>query len=107
LEYEILRMVIPLGDVFVFASDGILESMNAHEVQSGFERLVETLSALPPSTSSKAMCAASLSATDKFSGRPEEPHDHRTLIVLGVNGKQSRSSLKKTTTTEPPNACRN
>jgi sigma-B regulation protein RsbU (phosphoserine phosphatase) len=91
LEYEILRMEIRPGDVLIFASDGILESMNAHEEQFGFERLVETLRPLPPSTSSKALCAAILAATDEFSGRPEEPHDDRTLIVLRVNGNHSRS----------------
>lgn len=90
LEYEILRVEIQPGDIFIFASDGILESMNAHEEQFGFERLVETLRTLPLSTSSKAMCAAILAATDKFSGRPEEPHDDRTLIVLRVNGGHSR-----------------
>lgn len=90
LEYEILRVEIQPGDIFIFASDGILESMNAHEEQFGFERLVETLRTLPLSTSSKAMCAAILAATDKFSGRPEEPHDDRTLIVLRVHGGHSR-----------------
>jgi sigma-B regulation protein RsbU (phosphoserine phosphatase) len=85
LEYETLRVEIQPGDIFIFASDGILESMNAHEEQFGFERLAETLYALPSGTSSKAMCAAILAATDKFSGRPEEPHDDRTLIVLRVN----------------------
>jgi hypothetical protein len=87
-----------------FRADGILESMNAHEERFGFERLAETLYTLPSSTSCKAMCAAILAATDKFSGRPEEPHDDRTLIVLRVNGNHSRSSLK--TTTEPPDPCR-
>ncbi|MGA7855540.1 MAG: SpoIIE family protein phosphatase [Candidatus Acidiferrales bacterium] len=91
LEYEILRVEIQPGDVLIFASDGILESMNAHEEQFGFERLVDTLRTLPPSTSSKAVCAAILAATDKFSGRPEEPHDDRTLIVLRINGSQARS----------------
>lgn len=90
LEYEILRMEIQPGDILIFASDGILESMNSHEEQFGFERLVDTLRTLPPGTSSKAMCAAILAATDKFSGRPEEPHDDRTLIVLRVNGSHSR-----------------
>jgi phosphoserine phosphatase RsbU/P len=106
LEYEILRLNIQPGDVLIFASDGILESMNAHEEQFGFERLADTLRTLPPSTSSKAMCAAILAATDKFSGRPEEPHDDRTLIVVRVNGNRSGFSVKTPTTIETPNACR-
>lgn len=90
LEYEILRLEIQPRDILIFASDGILESMNAHEEQFGFERLVDTLRRLPPSTSSKSMCAAILAATDKFSGRPEEPHDDRTLIVLRLDGNPAK-----------------
>jgi serine phosphatase RsbU (regulator of sigma subunit) len=71
--------------IFVFASDGILESMNAHEEQFGFERLAETLPTVRPDTSSGHLCTAILAATDKFSGRPEEPHDDRTLVILRIN----------------------
>ena len=69
-------------DIFVFASDGI---MNAHEEQFGFERLAETLRTMRPDTSSGHICTAILAATDKFSGRPEEPHDDRTLVILRIN----------------------
>jgi phosphoserine phosphatase RsbU/P len=92
LEYETLRVAAKPGDIIIFASDGILESMNAVEEQFGFERLVETLRTLQPGTSSKAVCAAILAATDKFSGRPEEPHDDRTLIVLRITGTRSQVS---------------
>jgi sigma-B regulation protein RsbU (phosphoserine phosphatase) len=85
LEYEILQLAVQPQDVFIFASDGILETMNAHEEQFGFERLAETLRTLDPGTSSKGICSATLAATDRFSGRPEEPHDDRTLVVLRIN----------------------
>ena len=85
LDYEILELAGQPQDVFIFASDGITESMNAHEEQFGFERLAETVRTLEPGTSSKAICSAMLAATDRFSGRPEEPHDDRTLVVLRIN----------------------
>jgi phosphoserine phosphatase RsbU/P len=84
LDYEILQLPIQPQDVFIFASDGILESMNAHEEQFGFERLAETVRTLDPGATPNEISAAILAATDKFSGRPEEPHDDRTLIVLRV-----------------------
>jgi phosphoserine phosphatase RsbU/P len=83
-EYETLQITAQPADVLIFASDGILESMNAHDEEFGFPRLAELLRKLPPGTSSKDISAAILNATDKFSGRPEEPHDDRTLVVLRV-----------------------
>jgi phosphoserine phosphatase RsbU/P len=85
LDYEILEFATQPQDIFVFASDGILESMNAHEEQFGFERLAETLRTVRTDTSSGHICTAILAATDKFSGRPEEPHDDRTLAILRIN----------------------
>lgn len=51
LDYEILEFATQPQDIFVFASDGVLESMNAHEEQFGFERLAETLRTVRPDMS--------------------------------------------------------
>jgi sigma-B regulation protein RsbU (phosphoserine phosphatase) len=56
LDYEILELATQPQDIFVFASDGILESMNAHEEQFGFKRLAETLRTMRPDTSSRHIC---------------------------------------------------
>jgi sigma-B regulation protein RsbU (phosphoserine phosphatase) len=85
LKYEILQLTVQPQDVMIFASDGILETMNAHEEQFGFERLAETLRTLDPGTSPTGICSATLAATDRFNGRPEEPHDDRTLVVLRIH----------------------
>jgi phosphoserine phosphatase RsbU/P len=85
-EYDILQLTLLPQDLLIFASDGILESMNAHDQEFGFDRLAELLRTVKSSASSKDICAAILSATDRFSGRPEEPHDDRTLVVLRVTG---------------------
>ena len=84
MDYGILQLPILPQDVFIFASDGILESMNAYEEQFLFERLAEKVQTLDPGATPKQISAALLAATDKFSGRPEVPHDDRTLIVLRV-----------------------
>ena len=70
------------GDIVILASDGILESMNTEGELFGFDRLVTVLNGLDPKVSSAEVSAAILVATDAFSGRPAEPHDDRTLIVL-------------------------
>ncbi len=85
-EYEILQLAMQPQDLLIFASDGILESMNVHEEEFGFDRLAKVLRKVKLGTSTKYICAAILSATDSFSGRPEEPHDDRTLVVLGITG---------------------
>jgi phosphoserine phosphatase RsbU/P len=85
-EYETLQLTMQPQDLLLFASDGILESMNARDEEFGFGRLAEVLRNVKMGTSSKDICAAILSATDKFSGRPEEPHDDRTLVVLRIAG---------------------
>jgi phosphoserine phosphatase RsbU/P len=89
LDYEIFRIEIRPHDIFILASDGILESMNSREEQFGFERLVETMRTIQPRASSKQICDTILAATDKFSGRPDEPHDDRTLVVLRIHGNSS------------------
>jgi sigma-B regulation protein RsbU (phosphoserine phosphatase) len=85
-EYETLQLAMQPHDLLIFASDGILESMNAREEEFGFERLAEILRKLKLETSAKDACAAIFSATDNFSGRPEEPHDDRTLVALRIAG---------------------
>jgi phosphoserine phosphatase RsbU/P len=85
-EYDILQLTLQPQDLLIFASDGILESMNAHDEEFGFERLAEILRNVKSSASSKDICAAIVTATDKFSGRPEEAHDDRTLVVLRITG---------------------
>ncbi|MFZ0232939.1 MAG: SpoIIE family protein phosphatase [Candidatus Acidiferrales bacterium] len=89
LDYEVLRLAIQPRDILILASDGILESMNSREEQFGFERLAETMRALRPGASSGEICSTILAATDKFSGRPEEPHDDRTLVILRIHGNGS------------------
>lgn len=81
-EYETLTLPLQRGDIVVFASDGILESMNSENEAFGIERLSELLRKLSPGVSSQSIAAAIMEATDEFSGHPTEAHDDRTLIIL-------------------------
>lgn len=83
-EYEISSVDLLPGDVVVFASDGILESINAEKEEFGTERLVSLLQSLPQEGSAESVSAAILYATDQFTGFSASPHDDRTLLVLRV-----------------------
>jgi sigma-B regulation protein RsbU (phosphoserine phosphatase) len=81
-EYETVTLALQPNDILVFASDGILESMNAQDQPFGFERLTKVLCDHAHGHSAHSISTAILEATDEFSGRPREAHDDRTLIVL-------------------------
>jgi sigma-B regulation protein RsbU (phosphoserine phosphatase) len=82
IEYEEHTVKMQPNDIVVLASDGILESMDSSGELFGFERLTAVLNNFGPKASSAEISDAILAATDIFSGRPAEPHDDRTLIVL-------------------------
>ena len=88
IEYETITLALEPGDIIVFASDGILEAMNADDQPFGFNRLAGVLRNLTRGSSAQNISAAILDATDEFSGRRMEAHDDRTLIVLRVTGNR-------------------
>ncbi len=83
-EYEVASLDLLPGDVVLFASDGILESLNAQHEEFGVERLSEVLRRLPQSCAAGTISETILFATDEFSGADLSPHDDRTLLVLRV-----------------------
>jgi len=85
IQYDTVTLPLQPGDILVFASDGILESMNSNDEPFGFDRLAVVLRNLPPDSSAGTISDAILAATNDFSGHPEEPHDDRTLLILRLN----------------------
>jgi sigma-B regulation protein RsbU (phosphoserine phosphatase) len=83
-DYAISTVHLRLGDVVIFASDGILESENAKQEEFGFERLSAVITSLPPNSCVENISGAILRSTDEFSGAGIPPHDDRTLLVLRV-----------------------
>jgi sigma-B regulation protein RsbU (phosphoserine phosphatase) len=81
-DYSVITLNLQVGDVLIFASDGILESENAKQEEFGFARLEALLTSLPADTCVENISGAILAATDDFSGAGVPPHDDRTLLVI-------------------------
>jgi len=80
--------IVAPREIIVFASNGILEAMNADDPPFGFDRSAGVLRNLTSSSSAENISAAILDAIDEFSGRPMEAHDDHTLIVLRLTGNR-------------------
>jgi sigma-B regulation protein RsbU (phosphoserine phosphatase) len=94
VDYAASTLHLRVGDVIVFASDGILESENAQEEEFGFDRLRTVLTSLPAGSTVDDIAGAILRATDEFAGFGNPAHDDRTLLVVRVTPETS-SDLPK------------
>jgi sigma-B regulation protein RsbU (phosphoserine phosphatase) len=83
-EYEEVRISLLTGDVVVFASDGIHESMNKEQEEYGIDRLKELLSTVSSADPGYKVAQRIVKATDEHTGPGRQPHDDRTLLVLRV-----------------------
>lgn len=83
-QYDEVRLSLLAGDVIVFASDGIQESMNREQEEFGVERLKELLAATSPAEPGYKVAQRIVKATDEHTGAGRMPHDDRTLLVLRV-----------------------
>lgn len=87
--YESITLQLELGDVVVFASDGILECPNKKHEPFGGNRLAEVLISLPHDASAHEIASAIVSSTDAFGGQDCTLHDDRSLIALRVTDNSS------------------
>ncbi|HET6932516.1 MAG TPA: GAF domain-containing SpoIIE family protein phosphatase [Candidatus Acidoferrum sp.] len=83
-EYEEVRLSLVPGDVVVFASDGIHESMNKEQEEFGIDRLKELLSTVSSADPGYKVAQRIVKATDEYTGPGRQPHDDRTLLILRV-----------------------
>jgi sigma-B regulation protein RsbU (phosphoserine phosphatase) len=83
-EYDDLTLNLLPGDIVVFASDGIHESMNKDQEEFGSERLKALLSTVVPEDPGYTVAQRIVKATDDHAGIGRPPHDDRTLLVLRV-----------------------
>ena len=93
-DYSVSTLRLVPGDVVIFASDGILESVNAKQQEFGFERLSSLITSLPANSGVESISGAILRATDEFSGPGNPPHDDRTLLVLRVTDESPSDFAK-------------
>jgi sigma-B regulation protein RsbU (phosphoserine phosphatase) len=84
VEYDEVRLSLAPGDVVVFASDGIHESMNKELEEFGIVRLKALLAATGPDTPGYKIAQRIVKATDEHTGPGRMPHDDRTLLILRV-----------------------
>jgi phosphoserine phosphatase RsbU/P len=83
-EYDEVTLSLLTGDVVVFASDGIHESMNKEQEEYGIDRLKELLSTVSSADPGFKVAQRIVKATDDHTGPGRQPHDDRTLLVLRV-----------------------
>jgi len=84
VEYDEVRLSLVPGDVVVFASDGIHESMNKELQEFGIDRLKALLATTGPDTPGYKIAQRIVKATDEHTGPGRMPHDDRTLLILRV-----------------------
>jgi phosphoserine phosphatase RsbU/P len=83
-EFDEQTLSLLPGDIVVFASDGIHESMNKDLEEFGIERLKALLSTVVPDDPGYTVAQRIVKATDEYAGVGRAPHDDRTLLVLRV-----------------------
>ncbi len=82
--YTHLEIDLQVGDVIVFATDGIDECRNQTGEPFGSKRLHQTLLELAPRGSAQHIADGLLTATDRHLDGQGEPSDDRTVVVLRV-----------------------
>lgn len=83
-EFEEQTLTLLPGDILVFASDGIQESMNRDQEEFGIDRLKSLLATVMPTDPGYTVAQRIVKATDEHAGVGRPPHDDRTLLVLRV-----------------------
>jgi sigma-B regulation protein RsbU (phosphoserine phosphatase) len=83
-EFEEQTLTLFPGDIVVFASDGIQESMNRDQEEFGIDRLKSLLATVMPTDPGYTVAQRIVKATDEHAGVGRPPHDDRTLLVLRV-----------------------
>ncbi|HOQ59276.1 MAG TPA: GAF domain-containing protein [Vicinamibacterales bacterium] len=93
--YDELTVELNAGDVFVFHTDGITETMNASGEDFGSERLVAAV-CRNRERPAQAIADAIFEAVDDFRGGAEQ-HDDRTVVVLKITGQEQESRSRERT----------
>ena len=83
-EYDEIRLALSPGDIVVFASDGVHESMNLDLEEFGSDRLKSLLAEVAIADPAYTIAQRIVKATDEHAGVGRPPHDDRTLLILRV-----------------------
>ena len=94
VQYEETTIDLQEGDSVLIASDGILESENAHEEEFGAARLHALLGGIEAPVTATELAEKIIAATDAHAGPGVSPRDDRTLLVLRVTGESAADFSK-------------
>ena len=83
-EFDEKTLSLLPGDIVVFASDGIHESMNKDLEEFGADRLKALLATVVPEDPGYTVAQRIVKATDEHTGPGRPAHDDRTLLILRV-----------------------
>src|SRR5208283_3671136 len=83
-EYDEIRLSLNPGDIVVFASDGVHESLNSDLEEFGSDRLKSLLAQVATADPGYTIAQRIVKATDEHAGAGRPPHDDRTLLILRV-----------------------
>jgi serine phosphatase RsbU (regulator of sigma subunit) len=81
--YSEIETALAPGDMLLMLSDGIVEAMNHQREMFGFERLAQTLGAIPPDADAHRALITVVEAVRRHCGTVE-PQDDVTLVVVRV-----------------------
>ena len=94
-EFDEQTLQLLPGDIVVFASDGIHESMNRDQEEFGIDRLKALLTTVAPEDPGYTVAQRIVKATDEHTGAGRMPHDDRTLLVLRVTDEGEAAGFSK------------
>jgi sigma-B regulation protein RsbU (phosphoserine phosphatase) len=94
VDYDEVRLNLSPGDIVVFASDGIQESMNRDKEEFGIDRLKAILATVDSADPGYKVAQRIVKATDEHTGSGRPPHDDRTLLVLRVTDEREADFSK-------------
>jgi phosphoserine phosphatase RsbU/P len=83
-EFDEQTLQLAPGDIVVFASDGIQESMNKDQEEFGIDRLKALLSTVAADDPGYTVAQRIVRATDEHTGLGRPSHDDRTILILHV-----------------------
>ncbi len=83
VQYESTICDLIEGDILIFHTDGLIEALNAEEEMYGTERLKESVSRIPDSSSAEAVVWHLVDDVHNFVGEAEQ-YDDMTIVVVRV-----------------------
>ena len=83
VEYESVTFDLNEGDILIFHTDGLIEALNTDEEMYGTERLNESVSKIPDSSTATEVIQSLVEDVRDFVGEAEQ-YDDLTIVVIKI-----------------------